>query len=57
MSTKVKKENVLLTIVVDDEIKIIKMSKKATSKTCRESIRNIILFVCVEQVLRIFMFK
>ena len=30
MSTKVKKENVLLTIVVDDEIKIIKMSKKET---------------------------
>ncbi len=30
MSTKVKKENVLLTIVVDDEIKIIRMSKKET---------------------------
>ena len=30
MSAKVKEENVLLTIVVDEEIKIIKMSKKET---------------------------
>ena len=30
MSAKVKEENILLTIVVDEEIKILKMSKKET---------------------------